>query len=563
MRLPPKADLLSLVVPSIVAVLLWLPRAAGPLDLRWDGAVYYVLGTSLAEGKGYRLLNEPGDIEACQYPPLLPLMAAIPQVILGTSDPLVVGRWLKLLFFCCHWALAFVTYLLLKRFVPRWLAFVGALVLLLNAQATFHSNFFFTEIPFALVTGLFVLCSSPSPTRVREALAGALGVMAFLLRTAAVALLIAWVAEALLRKQVKRAAGRLVVSAIPVLCWNAYVLHVEHSASYANPAYPYQRAPYLNYNVSYVTNLALENDRSPAFRRATLRELTERFLHNALGIGVSLGEAVSGNRDYWKYRFGSRAGDARFVRRWGFYAPPILVGGLVLGGIVALFGRGSFLIPIYVLVSMALICATPSPEQFLRYLTALLPFLLVALFVCVLATGEWIRRFSRGSGLLFVSTGLAVVLALVFDAERGGLGGMYRGHFDEVTATARDGRRLEYRAFYYGGKDESLDRGLAWLRAAAKPRDVIAVSVPQWAYLVTGLKAVRPPLEFSHARTQELLDSVPVAYVVLDFTNIGGFTVPYLAPVLDGEPRVWKLVYRDREGAVAIYERVRPGDDAR
>ncbi len=53
---------------SCVTVALWLPRQAGPIDLRWDGGVYYLLGTSLAEGRGYRLLNEPGEIEARAVP---------------------------------------------------------------------------------------------------------------------------------------------------------------------------------------------------------------------------------------------------------------------------------------------------------------------------------------------------------------------------------------------------------------------------------------------------------------------------------------------------------------
>ena len=28
-----------------VAILLWTPRFAGPIDSRWDGAVHYILGT--------------------------------------------------------------------------------------------------------------------------------------------------------------------------------------------------------------------------------------------------------------------------------------------------------------------------------------------------------------------------------------------------------------------------------------------------------------------------------------------------------------------------------------
>src|SRR5207249_8390644 len=41
-----------------IAVLLWAPRLSGSIDLRWDAGTYYVLGTSLATGQGYRILSE-------------------------------------------------------------------------------------------------------------------------------------------------------------------------------------------------------------------------------------------------------------------------------------------------------------------------------------------------------------------------------------------------------------------------------------------------------------------------------------------------------------------------
>jgi hypothetical protein len=77
----------------LLVVALGLPRFQGPIDLRWDGGVYYVLGTSLAEGKGYRLLNEPGEIQANQYPPLFPLIIAAQQLVLEASAPLVAGAY--------------------------------------------------------------------------------------------------------------------------------------------------------------------------------------------------------------------------------------------------------------------------------------------------------------------------------------------------------------------------------------------------------------------------------------------------------------------------------------
>jgi len=74
---------------------LWAPRLKGPIDLRWDASVYYLLGTSLATGQGYRILSEPGAPEAIQYPPLLPAVVALYERALGSSDSAVVGPWLR------------------------------------------------------------------------------------------------------------------------------------------------------------------------------------------------------------------------------------------------------------------------------------------------------------------------------------------------------------------------------------------------------------------------------------------------------------------------------------
>lgn len=59
-----RPDVIAALVLATLATLCWVPRLKGPIDLRWDGAAYYVLGTALAEGKGYRLLNEPGEIQS-------------------------------------------------------------------------------------------------------------------------------------------------------------------------------------------------------------------------------------------------------------------------------------------------------------------------------------------------------------------------------------------------------------------------------------------------------------------------------------------------------------------
>jgi hypothetical protein len=83
----------------LLCLVLRVHRLEGPADLRFDAGVYYVLGTSIAQGKGYRLLSEPGEIQSVQYPPLLPALVAAHQLALGTSSPDIVGHALRLTYF--------------------------------------------------------------------------------------------------------------------------------------------------------------------------------------------------------------------------------------------------------------------------------------------------------------------------------------------------------------------------------------------------------------------------------------------------------------------------------
>ena len=141
-----------------------LPPSVGPAAyrswadryLRYDASTYYNLGTSLAEGKGYRLLNEPGEIEATQYPPLLPIIVAAHQRILGTDDVIVVGHWLRITFFLVYIACALAVYFLLKKHLPILYAFLGTLVTVLSLYTYLMSNQLTPEYLFGLTTTLFL-----------------------------------------------------------------------------------------------------------------------------------------------------------------------------------------------------------------------------------------------------------------------------------------------------------------------------------------------------------------------------------------------------------------------
>jgi len=540
-----------------LSVALWVPRLRGPLDLRYDAGVYYVLGTSLAEGRGYRLLSEPGAIQEVQYPPLLPLLVAVHQRLAGTSDPAIAGHWLRITYAVVFLAYILAVYLLASRFLPPGFAFVTGLITLLQVHTTWMSDLLFTEIPFALTTVLFLLAAS-SRGRVRTGLPGVLAAAGYLLRSIGIAALAAWVAESFLRRNPRQLIARGVVSLIPLLGWQLYIGRVQASPEYARPAYAYQRAPYQYYNVSYLENLRYVDPFAPELGTVSAGAMAVRVGAALVKMPVSLGEAVS-SRAEWTTSEIKRLNAEQLpisIPVWIVQVPLVLLGVLSLSGLVLLAQRGEWLIPLYVLGSIVLMGLTPWPGQFERYLAPLTPLLALTLLLSLVALRTrlsttrwpWAGRLGR---LMLVA-----VLVGVLGQETFVIHKVYTKQHREVEYQDRQGRHLEQRYFFYTQAWRTHDAALDWLRRIARPEDVIATSTPHWAYLKTGSRAILPPFEADVRTARDLLDAVPVRYLVVDGLEFLDVTRRYAAPVAREYAREWQLIYSSPDSTSRIYRRV-------
>jgi hypothetical protein len=548
-----KPDLVAAVVLAAMIVAVWAPRAVGPLDVRWDGGVYYVLGTAIAEGKGYRLLNEPGDIEANQYPPLLPLIVAFHQWLVGSSDFVAVGRWMRLSYFLIFTAYVFSAYAVLRRHLPLPYALLSAVVVIVHPQMTFLSDLCFAELPFGLATTLFVLVTARQGP-IRSMAAGTCAVAAYLLRTLGIALLAAWVLDALLARRFRAAAIRAAVALVPILGWHAYIAHVERSPEYTQPAYAYQRADYLFYNVSYARNMSLRDPFKPEGGRASVLEVAHRVLVNLAHVPKSLGTALTARAHSWE-RIKEIPILGRVIPWRVVLYLPIVIGVVVLLGVVSLLTREARPIGLYILLTAAGICLTPWPwqAQWERYWAPVTPFLALALARGLVTLAAWSerlpepgRRVSRAGRIALVSAVLAV--------EALAVSRMYVQYHFPARLRDRGGHVVAQRLFFYDQSHQALVAGLDWLGRQARPDDVVAATMPQWVYLLTGLKSVMPPFETDPVRAQALLDSVPVRFVVVDgaWPHI---TRDYALPLLESSPERWLRVYSNPAGRLEIYQR--------
>lgn len=542
------------LVCSIVLLFVWLavsiPRLSGPIDLRWDASTYYILGTALAEGKGYRLLNEPGEIEAVQYPPLLPLIVAAHQRIMGTSDYIKVGFVLRLFYIAVSGAYLITIYLLARKLLTPLPALIVGAGTALSFYSFLHlSNTLYAEMPFALVSMLFLLCHQRNSAPSSTALNGLLGTAAYLFRTAGLALLAAWITESLLRRRFREAAIRAVISAVPILLWQAHIWRVATSYEYHHPAYAYQRAPYYYSNVTYSENSRLVNPFRPERGRSTFRDVTRRVVRNMAAVPIGLGEST-----FVDSRFGI-PGHWHNSSRLLYLC--LLATGLcaLAGAALVAVGRQWFL-SLYFALAVGLIVLTPWQEQFWRYFAPLTPltliFIMLALFAArrCLTTGD--AKWAQTAGRFAIA--LPVVGMLMVQAA---VAVYFLRTMSPVSYYDGTGRERTFHLLTYESTWHSLDPVFEWVRRHARANAVVGTAVPHLAYLRTAHKAVLPPLEPDPDNANRLLDDVPVDYLVVD--DLGGpyISEHYAAPVVAKWPEKWRLAFTAPDGGAKVYERAR------
>jgi hypothetical protein len=381
-----------------------------------------------------------------------------------------------------------------------------------------------------------------------EFLAGA----AFLLRSAGVALLGAWIADNLLRRQWRRALASVIVSAVCVGGWQVYVWHVKRDPLYVQPAYPYQRAAYQFYNVGYVENLLYVDPFKPELGRISARDFAARVGGNFRVLPARLGATVCYISDHFYDWLQSRL-HIRLSPRVVYWLPS-LFGVLSFVGLALLVARRQWLLPLYVGGSVIVMSVTPWPAQYLRYLWPLAPLVSIAAAIAIAAGREALARGVRRVNPMFIQTPAIAIASIMLGLEAFSCVAQFRKDHLPVKYRDPDGQEIRYSLFGYDRFWTAHDAALDWLAAHSDSGDVVVTSSPQWLFIRIGRKAVMPPFEDDPALTQKLIDSVPAKYVVVD--DIFTWGRRYLQPMVERFPERWKRVYGGDTGSTTVYERI-------
>jgi hypothetical protein len=312
------------------------------------------------------------------------------------------------------------------------------------------------------------------------------------------------------------------------------------------------------YNVSYATNVALKSPFKPELGNASFQDLSLRFIENVAALPYYIGEALT---------FPIRIGMGYLFRLNRIIAPVafpaesvnwlmVLIAWTMFAGIVLQIRQKRWLLLVYLSLTLAAVCMTSWPGQNLRYLAPVLPFLLLGLFHFVFFFEKWASVVLPRGGL-YVGIGVAASLTLLVS-----IGALLscdtaiKYFLDPISYEDRQGIKREYRLMHAPAVFSSMDIVMKWLDANADKKDVIGVSMPHWVYLKTGFKTVMPPLEKDPAKAQQMLDSVPVSYLIVESMLMEQQFNQYFAGLALNAPDKWRLVHTEKE--VSIYQRSKP-----
>lgn len=257
---------------------------------------------------------------------------------------------------------------------------------------------------------------------------------------------------------------------------------------------------------------------------------------------MSVGGAVSSPKSVWELPWIKFDPPFPIATPWPVYVVMMTLGCLVIGGIGLQLASRQWFVPLYVLLSICLMCLTPWPAQYARYLTPLAPFLALSLFQLLLALRDKIskiRLMKRKRADLVLTTSIVVVILI---PQLLMLFLTFTYAHRELFSVDQNGKKIAYRLFFYKDPYRALEAGSDWLKKRARPDDIVAVSMPHWVYLRTGLKTVMPPFELDPDKAQRLLDSVPVTYLVLDH-GLAIDSRKYTSPVIRKFPDLWRPIY--------------------
>jgi len=451
-----------LITAAIVYLVLIRPYSFGSYH---DDGMYAVLAKSLASGEGYRVISLPQEPNQTKSPPLYPILLSLlwrvfPNFPQNVSVLMLLSVAASIGFLAMSWR-----YLTAHRYVSLGQASLVITVAALNWRTILLSTGIYSEMLYALLS-VVALCLAEGPEKkngrlLNSAGLGALMVLAFLARSSAIALPVAFVFYFVIQRQWRRILIPVSVCGIFVGSWLLWGYLHRPPADSVNAGY-YE---------SYLSTLGQVFGGTPGRSISSiLLSILRLIATNAIGLVVVTIPVIC-----LGLSFGTQ-GLPGFVFGIGVCLF-IMTLMLTIAGFFRFRETGFRMLHAYVAVYILIHVFWPY-AAYDRFLMPLLPWFLLFLVIETsrlftaarnkLASGE----ISKKTGSLVIGAALLLLTGLIA--------------YNIVT-----GIRMLHDSAKAKVRFEEDQEAIHWLSANASASDVVICYRDPTYYLYTGLKTIR------------------------------------------------------------------------
>ena len=467
---PQRTRLIPFVLIAILAgasVLYFRALREDTFGFYHDDGVYVVLAKALATNEGYRIISLPQEPSQTKAPPLYPFLLSLiwrayPQFPENLRAMMLVSVAATLIFLALSYS-----YLVRQAYSSAWQALVVVALSSINIYVIIFSITVLSDMLCAAISvGGLYLAEKYGNEKRRWATGIALGIilgLAFLTRSAAVALILSVGAYYVLRRQWRKALLVVAVAGVFVAGWVAWCYSNRSSSGGLNAAYS---ESYLSTFNDVVSGLSMPG-------QSRIMVLLSLIGKNIFGlILVSIPMVSTGFNYYGLPNLGS------FLPVLSLFFI-LLIFSIIAAGFRRHISRGVRLLHVYIIFYLGLHLLWPY-ATYSRSLVPLLPFLTLFLLTEVMALGRLARR-EQGSGKQIAGRIGAATVSLILLALVGTMVYTYgSGMYWSLASLRKIGAAA--------AKDAQL---IEWIKIHTDPDDVLVCERDPIYYLHTGRKATR------------------------------------------------------------------------
>jgi Dolichyl-phosphate-mannose-protein mannosyltransferase len=498
-----------------------------------DDAIYVATAKALATGEGYKMISLPYEPAATKYPPLYPFLLSL----IWRLNPSFPGNVNWMVILTAASALAFLgltwCYLVSQDYAKGWQAFVVVAMTAINWRMVIYATGIYSEMVYAALTvGALFLAERVIDRRWKWTTGLGVGVLlglAFLTRTAGIALILSVAVYLLTRRSVRPALLPLAVAGLFVFGWLAWSKGNRTTVSGVNVSY---YTDYLDHFKNVLLDIQFNTHAS------MLVTILGVLWKNLLLLVIVSVPAVSLSMDY----------------TWVVYLGFVLM--FIVAGFVRDVARGWRLLHIYVICHLGFHVVGLPFVSYDRYLAPILPFLLLWLVRELESMASLARATLRLRGQISRK-----VSAMVIGLAVAGVVAVAAYNYGSSLYSSLSAASLRKQVKPTPDDSEAI----TWISANTDPTDVIICGRDPMYYLYTGRKATR---SFPMTGTvywqdkQDLLfriiDEAKANYLVVTASDFeeeyqSEHQMESLAVVIQANPSRLEPVFRSESGRASIY----------